>query len=104
VSETWWAEAACIGMDVNIFHPVYSGSARAAKAVCADCPVRMDCLKWALDHSIQDGIWGGLSIDERRSWNRTHNYREMKRTGFNSIAKDWDKFESARVAMGFLDG
>ncbi|MGH8902334.1 MAG: WhiB family transcriptional regulator [Egibacteraceae bacterium] len=39
---------------------------REAKQVCAGCPVRSQCLDWALATNQQDGVWGGLSEDERR--------------------------------------
>jgi WhiB family redox-sensing transcriptional regulator len=37
----------------------------AAKAVCASCPVRAECLSHALRHSVIYGIWGGLNKAER---------------------------------------
>lgn len=36
-----------------------------AKRVCEQCPVRMDCLNFALDGRINDGIWGGTDGTER---------------------------------------
>lgn len=36
-----------------------------AKAICADCPVRASCLAFALEHDLQENIWGGLLPDER---------------------------------------
>lgn len=37
---------------------------RAAKAYCADCPVKQECLETALE--IRDpGIWGGTTPTER---------------------------------------
>lgn len=38
----------------------------AAKAVCARCPVREQCLAWALD-VLPHGVAGGLAEHERRS-------------------------------------
>jgi hypothetical protein len=37
-----------------------------AKAVCRACPVRDDCLEYALTNAEPWGVWGGLSADERR--------------------------------------
>ncbi len=40
--------------------------ADAAKAVCARCPVREDCLEWALlprSTPIESGIWGMVWFD-----------------------------------------
>lgn len=36
-----------------------------AKLICASCPVRPDCLSYALDHRQEQGIWGGLTEEER---------------------------------------
>ncbi|MEU9662708.1 WhiB family transcriptional regulator [Streptomyces chartreusis] len=38
-----------------------------AKAICTGCPVRTECLAYALDHRIEHGIWGGMTERERRS-------------------------------------
>lgn len=40
--------------------------AAQAKAVCACCTVRLECLAEAMEHKIDHGIWGGLSVKERR--------------------------------------
>jgi WhiB family redox-sensing transcriptional regulator len=68
----WQLRAACRGMDSStFFHPTDErGPAKtnritAAKAVCAGCPARLDCLNHALETREPYGIWGGLSEDER---------------------------------------
>jgi len=43
---------------------------RAAKAVYARCPARVECLEYALEHDERFGIWGGLSERERRKLKR----------------------------------
>ena len=62
----WMARAACRGMDPELFHPDRGESTAAAKAVCASCPVRDDCLEYALDAGEKLGIWGGASAKARR--------------------------------------
>ena len=37
---------------------------RKAKAVCAVCPLRAQCLEYALQHPARYGIWGGLNGEE----------------------------------------
>ena len=39
----------------------------AAKAVCAGCPVRRECLDHALTSGEPYGVWGGLSEGERET-------------------------------------
>ena len=66
----WWQLAACRSADPDLFFPVSgAGPAREqaaeAKAVCAGCPVRKECLTYAVITHQQHGIWGGLTEDER---------------------------------------
>jgi WhiB family transcriptional regulator, redox-sensing transcriptional regulator len=67
----WWSLAACQHADPDLFFPVSgTGPGRAqivgAKAVCARCPVRSDCLHYALAADPVQGVWGGTSEEERR--------------------------------------
>ncbi|MFE5591488.1 WhiB family transcriptional regulator [Streptomyces sp. NPDC056549] len=41
-----------------------------AKAICRECPVAMQCLQWALNRREQDGIYGGLDVQQRESLTR----------------------------------
>lgn len=65
--EPWMKEAACIDTPTKMFFP---GRGRnrtlPAKQVCAGCPVRQECLDYAIEHRIHYGVWGGLAEDERR--------------------------------------
>lgn len=68
----WRGRAACRGEDPELFFPLGSSGPAAlariaaAKAICARCPVREACLRFALDTGQDYGIWGGLAEDERR--------------------------------------
>ena len=57
------------------FFPEKGGSTRDAKRVCAQCEVREQCLKWAIDHDERFGIWGGMSERERRRYKKEHKER-----------------------------
>jgi WhiB family redox-sensing transcriptional regulator len=66
----WWRGAACQEADPELFFPVAAqGPARdeiaRAKAVCAGCRVRRQCLQFALATSQMHGVWGGTTEDER---------------------------------------
>jgi WhiB family transcriptional regulator, redox-sensing transcriptional regulator len=67
----WWSRAACKSADPDVFFPI-SGSGPAlaqvdsAKAVCAACQVRGDCLRYALAAGTLQGVWGGMTEEERR--------------------------------------
>jgi WhiB family redox-sensing transcriptional regulator len=44
---------------------------RRAKAICAVCPVQVECLEYAIRTREPHGVWGGLSEMERRAMLRT---------------------------------
>lgn len=62
----WQVEAACRGVDPDLFYPTQGESTAEAKAVCRECPVTAECLAYALETRQQFGIWGGKSERERR--------------------------------------
>lgn len=71
----WQDRAACKGMDpVIFFGPEHAETVKekreredAAKAVCNTCPVKHDCLEYALEAREAYGIWGGLTELERKT-------------------------------------
>jgi WhiB family redox-sensing transcriptional regulator len=62
---SWHAEAACRGVSVDIFFPDSHEDPRNAIAVCTSCPVRTECLNYALDDPSLKGVWGATSARER---------------------------------------
>lgn len=70
--DDWVGQAVCAQTDPEIFHPVKGNSARPAKRICAGCPVRAECLEYALRHH-DTGVWGGFSDRERGKLKRGHN-------------------------------
>ncbi|NXY95449.1 WhiB family transcriptional regulator [Streptomyces sp. BR123] len=65
-AQTWHGRAACRNADQDDLFG--DGAAQtAAKAVCADCEVRLECLAQALDNRIEHGVWGGMTERERRA-------------------------------------
>lgn len=68
--EAWRDRARCAEADPDAFFPEKGGSTREAKKVCVACPVRAECLEYALEHDERFGIWGGLSEQERRTITR----------------------------------
>ena len=40
---------------------------RVAKKFCGECPVRQQCLEYALKVNEQYGVWGGLTSKERQA-------------------------------------
>jgi WhiB family redox-sensing transcriptional regulator len=64
--EVWMEQAACRSSDPNVFYPNRGDSTEPAKAICRDCPVRQDCLDHAIDQRETQGVWGSMSVRERR--------------------------------------
>lgn len=62
----WGLEAACRGMDPEVFFPPGDADVSEALRVCRVCPVRQECLEWALSTRERFGIWGGTTEQERR--------------------------------------
>lgn len=76
--EDWRSRAICAQTDPEMFFPEKGGSTREAKRVCLTCPVRNECLIWALDTKERWGIWGGLSERERRKLERRQRAQERR--------------------------
>lgn len=76
---SWQHRALCSQTDPEAFFPEKGGSTRDAKRVCAQCEVREQCLKWAIEHDERFGIWGGMSerdaVGIRRNTRNGHNAR-----------------------------
>jgi WhiB family redox-sensing transcriptional regulator len=65
-NEPWMQEGLCAQTDPDSFFPDKGGSAREAKRVCLNCPVREECLQYALEHNERWGVWGGETERARR--------------------------------------
>ncbi len=71
----WRESAACRSEDPELFFPIGDDGLslrqiEQARAVCHGCPVVRACADWALRHAEYDGVWGGMSAEERRSLRR----------------------------------
>ena len=66
----WQERALCSQTDPEAFFPEKGGSSREAKRICSDCPVRIECLNYALRRDERYGVWGGMSERERRRLKR----------------------------------
>ena len=67
----WLQLAACRHADPELFFPLsasgpFLDQITQAKVICAGCPVRRQCLAFALGTRQDHGVWGGMSEEERR--------------------------------------
>jgi Transcription factor WhiB len=58
-------DAACHGADPELFFPEPGKPDHQAKAICAVCPVRAECLATALANGERYGVWGGVNLETR---------------------------------------
>jgi WhiB family redox-sensing transcriptional regulator len=84
--EEWRTRAACRGADPDLFFPPDEERAVArsrreakepavtrsrreakAKAICAGCPVRRECHRFAEAHDERFGIWAGVDRSDREA-------------------------------------
>ena len=82
----WRAEAACVTADPELFFPFAAGAlsarqANQARRICARCPVRVQCLKFAMDIPEAHGIWGGTTPQERLRQRRRDRERNRRPAG-----------------------
>lgn len=59
----WRKRAGCrtVGYDV-MSDP---NNVEGARSICESCPVRVDCLRFVLDNEDTEGVWAGLTFEER---------------------------------------
>lgn len=63
----WSAQARCVGFDPEAFFPLGDDAATEARDICTACPVRGQCLAYAVTADESFGIWGGLDPQQRRT-------------------------------------
>ena len=79
----WMAAAACNGLDTRWFFPERGEDVREARRICNGCPVRLQCLDYALELNIKHGIWGATSERKRRAMRRRKRGGQRKPAGSN---------------------
>jgi WhiB family transcriptional regulator, redox-sensing transcriptional regulator len=66
LASPWMLHARCRDLPPAVFFPSDGVGVEVARRYCAECPVKMQCLEYALEHGIDHGVWGGASERERR--------------------------------------
>ncbi|MEI8187847.1 MAG: WhiB family transcriptional regulator [Candidatus Saccharibacteria bacterium] len=57
--------AACLGTEPNIFFPRKGEPDDLAKECCESCPIKNECLDYAIENNEKFGVWGGMNLNER---------------------------------------
>lgn len=61
--------ALCKEVGPGPFFPPMGSNGHEGKRICAQCPVRDACERFAVEEFIREGIWGGTTrMDRRRIW------------------------------------
>jgi WhiB family transcriptional regulator, redox-sensing transcriptional regulator len=73
--DDWRKSSVCRDVDPELFWPVGTtgpalAQAERAKAVCRRCPdwVQTECLNFAIEQGIDDGIFAAMDAAERRAY------------------------------------
>lgn len=72
------ARAACADHNPELWFSLNDGGGAAAaqaREICRGCPLLRPCTAWALTHAVH-GIWGALSVEERRQLQHRHGLPE----------------------------
>lgn len=80
IAHPWMDKARCAQIGGDDWFPEFGDKAHTPKTICQTCPVKTQCLNYALKHRINDGIWGGLSERQRRRIITQHNEDTVRRT------------------------
>ena len=59
----WVEQAACASVGAEIFYVGTGESTLPAKRICRSCPVRAECLEYALDNFEEHGVWASYTRD-----------------------------------------
>lgn len=82
----WRWLAACKDVaDQNLFFPNHRGNVPEATRICVDCPVRNQCLQYALDQDVHWGVWGGVNMFGTGQVRRSELNRQLARRKLRSI-------------------
>lgn len=66
----WMEQAKCQSRTDIPFFPEDGAPAVPAIRFCNGCPVKIECLQYALHHNLSDGVWGGASPNQRKAMRR----------------------------------
>lgn len=73
----WMGDGACVGQDLETFYPARGTYTDRGKKICRDCPVRVQCMDYALRHR-EWGVWGGTDDADRDTFRRKLRSRKKR--------------------------
>ena len=80
----WRDRASCLGLDTNRFIRADDLRGKSQLSVykesieiCKECPVRSECLAFAIEYYLIEGVWGGLIPSQRKGLKYFSTMREI---------------------------
>lgn len=61
-SPDWRQRANCQGSDTNLFYSLNAEDKYLAQTSCGGCPVKQECLEYAVSSNERYGVWGGVDF------------------------------------------
>lgn len=87
----WQEQAVCRG-ETHIMFPGRGQAESPARALCAVCPVILDCAVVGVRDGEKFGIWGGLSEKQRRAYRRdVGRWKDCIECGSRFVTRQWSR-------------
>jgi WhiB family redox-sensing transcriptional regulator len=71
----WRRDAACRTADQRLFFPISAAETDALR-FCDGCPVRRECLDFAIRNNEDQGVWGGMREGDRVKLRKSRPHRK----------------------------
>lgn len=62
---SWMKQAKCDGHGHLFFSEMHLTTVNKARAICNECPVKKECLTYAIEND-EVGVWAGTTTNQRR--------------------------------------
>lgn len=73
----WTMYASCAETDPEVFFAENAAEVYDARKICDGCFVKTECAIYAITNNIMYGVWGGLSVAERKRAKAHHTIKEI---------------------------
>jgi WhiB family transcriptional regulator, redox-sensing transcriptional regulator len=79
--QAWQHRARCRNIGIDLFFPESTDVDTITKSLgyCNACPVKVECLQWALEEGVAHGIWGGIRLDDLKAGRRKEMRDHLRR-------------------------
>ena len=100
---SWMAEGLCNNHPPAVFFPSDGVGVEIAKKICAECPVKSECLEYALTFRIDHGVWDGPFIEYHTNGRKSSEVTFVKglRQGVMTV---YDQEGKAAFKTDYIDG